>query len=47
MKKLNREPLSAATLAFLFSISEAMESYAMTRTRQGLRALMDLVPDRA
>jgi cation-transporting ATPase G len=34
----------AATLAFLFSISEAFESYAMTRTRQGLRALLDLVP---
>ncbi|WP_406628238.1 heavy metal translocating P-type ATPase [Patulibacter brassicae] len=41
------EVAEAATLAFLFSISEAMESYAMTRTRQGLRALMDLVPDRA
>ena len=41
------ELAEAATLAFLFSISEALESYAMTRTRQGLRALMDLVPDRA
>ncbi len=37
----------AATLAFLFSISEALESYALTRTRQGLRALLDLVPERA
>ena len=37
----------AATLAFLFSISEALESYAMTKTRQGLRALLDLVPARA
>jgi len=37
----------AATLAFLFAISEALESYALTRTRQGLRALLDLVPDRA
>jgi cation-transporting ATPase G len=41
------ELVEAAMLAFLFSISEALESYAMTRTRQGLRALMDLVPDRA
>ncbi len=41
------EVAEAAALAFLFSISEALESYAMTRTRQGLRALMDLVPDRA
>jgi len=41
------ELAEAATLAFLFSISEALESYALTRTRQGLRALMDLVPDRA
>ncbi|HEV2752835.1 MAG TPA: heavy metal translocating P-type ATPase, partial [Solirubrobacteraceae bacterium] len=37
----------AATLAFLFSISEALESYALTRTRQGLRALLDLVPEQA
>ena len=37
----------AATLAFLFSISEALESYALTRTRRGLRALLDLVPSRA
>ncbi|MBN8867767.1 MAG: cadmium-translocating P-type ATPase [Solirubrobacterales bacterium] len=37
----------AATLAFLFSISEALESYALTKTRRGLRALLDLVPGRA
>ena len=37
----------AATLAFLFSISEALESYALTRSRRGLRALLDLVPPRA
>jgi len=37
----------AATLAFLFSISEALESYALARTRQGLRALLDLVPAQA
>ena len=37
----------AATLAFLFSISEALESYALTKTRRGLRALLELVPTRA
>ncbi|MPZ92591.1 MAG: cadmium-translocating P-type ATPase [Actinobacteria bacterium] len=37
----------AATLAFLFSISEALESYALTRTRQGLRALLELTPPEA
>jgi cation-transporting ATPase G len=37
----------AATLAFLFSISEALESFALARTRRGLRALLDLVPPRA
>ena len=36
----------AASLAFLFSISEALEGYALTRTRQGLRALLALVPER-
>ncbi len=34
----------AASLAFLFSISEALEAYALTRTRRGLRALLNLVP---
>jgi cation-transporting ATPase G len=37
----------AATLAFLFSISEALESYALARARQGLRSLLELVPPRA
>ncbi len=37
----------AATLAFLFSISEALESYALARTRHGLRALLELVPPQA
>lgn len=36
----------AAMLAFLFSISEALEDYSLTRTRHGLRALLALVPER-
>ena len=36
----------AASLAFLFSISEALEGYALARTRRGLRALLTLVPER-
>ncbi|MFD4401276.1 heavy metal translocating P-type ATPase [Nocardia sp. NPDC058499] len=36
----------AAMLAFLFSISEALEDYSLARTRQGLRALLALVPGR-
>ncbi|MDN5805306.1 MAG: HAD-IC family P-type ATPase, partial [Microlunatus sp.] len=35
----------AAALAFLFSISEALEDYSLSRTRRGLRALLALVPD--
>ncbi|MEV4898264.1 cation-translocating P-type ATPase, partial [Nonomuraea sp. NPDC055795] len=35
----------AAMLAVLFSISEGLEDYAVTRTRRGLRALLDLVPE--
>ena len=37
----------AATLAFLFSISEGLEEYALARTRRGLRALLSLVPEEA
>ncbi|QNI07752.1 cadmium-translocating P-type ATPase [Mycobacterium kubicae] len=37
----------AAMLAFLFSISEGLEEYSLTRTRRGLRALLSLVPDQA
>ena len=37
----------AAGLAFLFSISEALESYSLDRGRRGLRALLSLVPERA
>jgi len=35
----------AASLAFLFSVSEALEEWAVTRSRQGLRAVLSLVPD--
>jgi len=42
---LLRELGEAASLAFLFSISEALEDHAMDRTRRGLRALLDLVPE--
>ena len=41
------ELAEAATLAFLFSIAEALEGYAVARTRQGLRALLELVPPQA
>lgn len=35
----------AATLAFLFSLAEALEDRAMDRAREGLRALLSLIPD--
>ncbi|CDK38772.1 heavy metal translocating P-type ATPase [Halorubrum sp. AJ67] len=37
----------AATLAFLFSVSELLEAYSMDRARNSLRELMDLSPDEA
>ncbi|UVE52475.1 heavy metal translocating P-type ATPase (plasmid) [Haloferax larsenii] len=37
----------AATLAFLFSVSELLERFSMGRTRDSLRELMDLSPDEA
>ena len=37
----------SAMLAVLFSISEGLEEYAVSRTRRGLRALLKLVPDHA
>ncbi len=37
----------AATLAFLFAISEGLEEYSLARTRRGLRALLSLVPAQA
>ena len=36
----------AATLAFLYSISEALEEFTEDRTRGAIRALMDLAPTR-
>jgi cation-transporting ATPase G len=41
------EVAEAATLAFLYSISEGLEEYAVARTRRGLRALLSLVPPEA
>ena len=35
----------AAALAFLFSVSEALEEWAITKSRRGLRAVLRLVPD--
>ena len=37
----------AATLAFLFSVSELLERYSMDRARNSLQELMDLSPDEA
>ncbi|MFZ2480030.1 MAG: HAD-IC family P-type ATPase, partial [Propioniciclava sp.] len=37
----------AATLAFLFSLSEGLEDYSLAKTRHSLRALLDLVPRQA
>ncbi|MFJ5264976.1 heavy metal translocating P-type ATPase [Streptomyces sp. NPDC088387] len=37
----------AAMLGVLFSTAEGLEHYAVVRTRQGLRALLGLVPDTA
>ncbi|MGI6877350.1 cation-translocating P-type ATPase [Microbacterium sp. gxy059] len=36
----------AAALAFLFSLAEALEDRAMDRAKEGLRALLSLIPDR-
>ncbi|GAB3480802.1 heavy metal translocating P-type ATPase [Nocardiopsis coralliicola] len=37
----------AAMLAVLYTIAEGLEEYSVARTRRGLRALLDLVPDHA
>jgi len=39
------EYAEAASLAFLFSISEALEEWAITKSRRGLRAVLGLVPE--
>ena len=39
--------IEAATLAVLFSIAELLERYAMDRTRDSLRELMELAPNEA
>ncbi|KTG10659.1 cadmium-transporting ATPase [Haloprofundus marisrubri] len=39
--------VEAATLAVLFSIAELLENYAMDRSRDSLRELMELSPDEA
>ena len=41
------EVTEAAALAFLDSISDGLEEYAVARTRRGLRALLSLVPAEA
>jgi heavy metal translocating P-type ATPase len=38
------EPMEGAMLAFLYSISEAMEGYTEEKTRSAIEALMDLAP---
>lgn len=42
-----QEYLEAASLAFLFSLAELLESYAIERARNSLRELMTLTPDTA
>ena len=39
--------VEAATLAVLFSVAELLEQYAMDRTRNSLRELMELAPNEA
>lgn len=38
------QPAEALTLVFLYSISEALESYTEAKTRNAIRALMNLAP---
>jgi Cd2+/Zn2+-exporting ATPase len=41
------EPFEAATLAFLFSLAELLEQYAVYRGRRSIAALVELVPEQA
>jgi Cd2+/Zn2+-exporting ATPase len=41
------EPLEAAAIAFLFSLAELLEQYAVRRAHDSVRALMSLSPERA
>jgi Cd2+/Zn2+-exporting ATPase len=39
------EYMEAAAIAFLFSVAEMLEAYAVAKARRSLKALMDLSPD--
>jgi Cd2+/Zn2+-exporting ATPase len=41
------EPFEAATLAFLFSVAELLERYAVDRGRRSIALLVELAPERA
>ena len=41
------EPFEAATLAFLFSLAELLERYAVDRGRRSIARLVELAPERA
>ncbi len=41
------EPFEAATLAFLFSLAELLERYAVDRGRQSIARLVELAPEQA
>ena len=41
------EPLEAAAIAFLFSLAELLEQYAVRRAHDSVQALMSLSPERA
>ena len=41
------EPFEAATLAFLFSVAELLERYAMDRSRRSIAQLLHLAPEQA
>ncbi len=41
------EPFEAATLAFLFSLAELLERFAVDRGRRSIEKLVELAPERA